>query len=387
MPHEIHTSERRSFRGCKRRWKWAYVDGYVPYETPKPLEFGIAFHEALDVFYDVDTWADTSAQEKLDNAVEKFVVVCAGQRARFLKATNQRDLEQAQGDDYADRIDLGVGMLRHHARVTHAQGDGWFKPVATEVSFAVPLTNPETGLALQCQNSPGCGQKHGNVFPDSQVVYAGRVDMIIEDLRFGGYFVWDHKTTSQLLGFEEHLQLDDQVGGYCWALGHELGIDVKGFMYAEYRKAFPSPPEALKRKRNGCAFSTSKTQPTSLELFLPFVEKFDFEAYEAGCYDEYITWLKSKDAPKFHQRFPIMKTDTELANIGHNIVLEAMDMIDPKIRIYPSVGKFSCSNCAYRQPCLGQQMGEDYQYTLDSLYDKVEYRYYHTQAKDKGDQT
>lgn len=378
MPHEIHTSERRSFRGCKRRWDWAYREGYVPYETAKPLEFGIAFHEALEVFYDPKTWDETTPEQKLSNAVQRFNEICREQQQRFLEVTNQRTLDQAQGDDYQERIELGIGMLANHMLTVHPS-DHWFRPVQTEVSFAVPLFDPLTGEMLECHNSPACGQDHENSGPLSQVVYAGRVDMLIEDKLNGGYYVWDHKTTSQLIGNEEHLQLDDQIGGYCWALGHELGIDIKGFMYAEYRKDYPRPPKELKRLYKGCRFSTSATQATSLEVFLPFVEQHDKEALDSGCYDEYITFLKSKDAPKFHQRFPILKTDRELANIGCNIVDEAMDMVDPHLRIYPSPGKFSCSNCAYRQPCLGKQMGEDYQYTLDNLYNKVAYRYYHQQ--------
>jgi hypothetical protein len=349
------------------------------------LEFGIAFHEALDVFYTPETWDSTSVQEKLNNAVEKFVVTCAAQRTRFLEATNQRELEKGNGDDYEERINLGVGMLRHHARATHPQGDDWFKPVRTEISFAVPLKD-ELGVQIQCHNSPMCGQTHENEGSGADVVYAGRIDMLVEDKRFGGYFVWDHKTASQLTGTnDEFLQLDDQVGGYCWALGHELGLDIKGFVYAEYRKAFPSPPNELKRMSGGRRFSTAATLATTIEVYEPFVREHDPDAYELGAYDEYLHFLRSSDAPKFHQRFPIMKTDRELVEIGRNISLEALDMIEPNLRIYPSVGRFSCGNCAYRQPCLGQQMGEDYQYTLDSLFNKVEYRYYHTQQEAKGD--
>jgi hypothetical protein len=355
----------------------------VPFETPKPLEFGIAFHEALEAFYDPDLWESSDAEQKLVRAKARFVMLCDEQRQNFLAVTNQRELEDAQGDDYQERVELGIGMLEYHARSVHPKADKWFKPVATEVSFGVPLFNPDTGEPLTCTQSPQCGQDHENSGPQSHVIYAGRVDMLIEDIYNGGYYVWDHKTTSALIGTEEHLQLDDQVGGYCWALGHQLGINIKGFVYAEYRKAFPSPPAPLKRLHQGRSFSTSKTSPTSLDIFLPFVEEHDSEALAAGCYDEYIQWLKSKDAPQFHQRFPIIKTDRELANIGETLTLEAMDMTDPRLRIYPSVGKFSCSNCAYRQPCLGKQMGEDYQYTLDSLYNKVAYRYYHVQeAKD-----
>lgn len=382
--HEIHTSERRSFRGCRRRWDWCYREGYAPQETAKPLEFGIAFHESLDVFFCVETWRTTTKEEKLANAIATFTQICEAQRDNFLKVTNQRELEVAQGDDYRARIELGIGMLTHYANEVHPTADTWFKPVATEIPFEVALTDPETGEQLECHNSPACGQIHANSGEDCRVYFAGRVDMLVQDLRYGGYFVWDHKTAAQLAYDDGFLQLDDQVGSYAWALGVKLGIDVKGFVYAEYRKGFPSPPAALKRKSGGRLFSTSKTQATSLEIFESYVREHDGQAYLDGCYDEYIADLKDSP-PKYQQRFIVIKSDKELNNIGYNLTLEAQDMIEPKLRIYPSVGRYGCSNCAYRQPCVAKFMGEDYIYTLDSLFNKVEHRYYHNQAEKKGD--
>jgi hypothetical protein len=57
--HEIHTSERKSFRACRRRWDWLFRGHYYPVETAKPLEFGIAYHKAMEVWYNPDTWTGT----------------------------------------------------------------------------------------------------------------------------------------------------------------------------------------------------------------------------------------------------------------------------------------------------------------------------------------
>lgn len=373
--HEIHGSERKSFRGCRRRWNWAYREGYVPDVTPRPLEFGIAFHEALDAFFTPETWFETNAEEKLVNAIEVFTRICQEQRDKYLEVTNQRELETAQGDDYRERIELGIGMLTHYAREIHPHADDWFKPIATEIPFEVPLYVPGTTDPVVCTNSPHCGQVHDNDGPGSHVYYAGRVDMLIEDIRYGGYFVWDHKTASQLADDQGFLQLDDQVGGYAAALALKLNLNVKGFVYAEYRKAFPKPPEQLKRLSGGRAFSTSKSQATTLEIFERHVKEHDTDAYNDGKYDEFISHLR-EDAPKFQQRFIIIKSDIELENIWENIILEAQDMVSSDLRIYPSVGRYGCSNCIYREPCVAKFRGEDHLYTLDSLFQKVEHRYY-----------
>lgn len=379
MPHEIHVSERRSFRGCRRRWDWAYREGYVP-ETPiKALEFGIAYHKSLEAFYDPERWTSTSAQDKADHAVAIFKLECDLQAEKYLETFKIRELPLEVEQDYNERRELGVGMLRYHGRFVHSKFDGWFKPVRVEIPFEVPIEDPDRpNGSLKCTNSPQCGQGHSNDpnDSDSNVIYAGRVDMLVEDLRYGGYFIWDHKTASALATDDGFLQLDDQIGSYAWALRYVLGIDVRGFIYAESRKDFPREPKQLKRLMGGRSFSTAQNQPTSIEIFEPFVAKHDSQAYLDGAYADYLAFLKSAEATQFHQRFTIIKSPSELRNIGKNIALEAADMVDSRTRIYPAVGRYTCSTCAYRQPCLAKFMDEDAEYLLESTYKKTTHRYY-----------
>lgn len=370
--HQIHTSENRSFRGCRRRWNWASREGYVPDQQPKPLELGIAFHIGMQHFYDPETWSTTTKEEKASNAISAFVVECERQQLNYLKLTRQERVMDAEGDDYAARIELGIGMIEHYAFYIHPESDTWFKPVLVEVPFKVPLMDPRTGQQLECWN-PGvgkgrCGQNHAN---GALVTFDGRVDMIIEDIVNGGYFVWDHKSAAQIQATDSYLHLDDQVGGYPWALGTQLGLDIRGFVYAEYRKDYPKPPMLLKRGVGGRAFSTNKQQGTNLAIFLDTVSKYDSAAYQSGAYSEYISWLKGPDGPVFHKRFEILKTPYELDQIGYNLGLQAAEMLNPGLPIYPSPGKFTCSGCAYYAPCRGTNAGEDIEYTLSSLYKKV----------------
>jgi hypothetical protein len=384
MPHEIHVSERRSFRGCRRRWNWAYREGYVP-ETPiKALEFGIAYHEAMEVFYDPETWATTTPEEKVANAVKAFVTECDKQRAKYLITQKVRELPDEVAIDYDERVLLGVGMLTYHGTYVHPKLDNWFKPIAVEIPFEVPIEDPDNpGRSLRCTNSPYCGQSHSNDpnDADSCVVYAGRVDMLVEDTRYGGYFIWDHKTASQLASDDGFLQLDDQVGSYAWALRTILGLDIRGFIYAETRKDFPREPKKLKRLMGGRSFSTAQNQPTSIEVFEPFIKQHDKLAYESGVYDEYLQYLNGAEATQFSQRFVIIKSETELESIGANISLESADMVESQTRIYPSVGRYTCSTCAFRQPCLSEFMSEDTKLLLETQYIKTDRRYWMDQPR------
>lgn len=383
MPHEIHNSERKSFRSCRRRWNWAYREGYVPIEPEPALEFGIAFHRGLEAFYTPEGWRETDVDEKLGAAIEAFLVECNLQKQAYLKNHGITELTEEMESDFLDSLDLGSGMLSYHAQFVHPDHDNWFRPVRVEIPFEVPLVDPDQPpFLLRCTNSPACGQNHSNDpnDDDSIVVYSGRVDALMEDLRDGGYFIWDHKTASVLAKDDEFLALDDQVGGYCWALSYILNIDIRGFIYAESRKDFPRPPRLLKRLQKGCQFSTSRIQPTSIEIFEPYVAQKDPLAFTEGKYDEYLEFLRSAEATQFSNRIIVIKSDEELVNIGENIAIEAADMVDSP-RVYPNVSRFHCIKCKYRQPCIATFRGEHVDLLWEGGYIQTDRRHWMEQVR------
>lgn len=371
--HCIHSSERRAFRGCRRRWDWSFRDHYTPARTHKALEFGIAFHEGMEQIYEPSRWHTTTDEQKLEYAIAAFTEIVTAQRTNYLKESHQEFAQNPIGDDYAERMDLGIGMLNHYVRNVHPQADRFYEPVKVEVPFSVPLVYPEglrlpndakPGDQLTCSRSSDCGQEHPNPAP---VTLNGRVDAIFEDIVNGGYYIVDWKSAAQLISDGEFLQMDDQVSSYCAALSLILNIDVRGFLYAEIRKDYPRPPEPLKREYRGRKFSTNANQATTPKLARQTFMEGDLAGYEAGFYDEYLKKLE-QDPPKFHQRFPIIQPESKLANVLKNVAMEAMDIIDPDLLIYPAPSKMNCSGCAFKAPCLAKFEDEPYEYTLKSMF-------------------
>ena len=157
-----------------------------------------------------------------------------------------------------------------------------------------------------------------------------------------------------------------------------IGFPIAGFVYAELKKAVPVEPEPLSRPYKGKMYSTNKQFiTTTYALFYSTVKENDPSAFYAGLYDDFLEHLK-KDA-KFHLRHEIHRSEEELANAGYNIWLEACDITDPKLRLYPSAGRFTCNGCAFKDPCIMMNRGEDFSYTLDTLYDKREKHYFERQ--------
>jgi hypothetical protein len=395
LVHEIHTSERRSFRACRRRWDWLFNQSYYPKTTAKPLEFGVAYHKAMETYYDPKTWKwDREVIGK--QAILDFIAVCEEQRLNALQQTGQIDLQPDTQQDYDERVELGKGMLNYYfLHVAPKEDRGWV-PVKVEIAFMIPIPNPETGedtIWCKCDNCKEKWVKHLNALtPDKSdyekadsllnwqglpVVYAGRLDMLAQDAH-GNYWIFDWKTCRNIATDYEFLYLDDQVGSYPWAL-KKVGINVRGFVYHEQRKGFPKPPQKNKVRRLGCHYSVSKSQETSYDMFLETIMEDDREAYEAGHYDDFLEYLKA-DQIIFHMRHQIIKTDAELDEIEKNIGYEALDMIDPNLRIYPSAGRFGCGFCAFRQPCLEQNNQGDVLFTLEHLFEKREHYYVRQEA-------
>jgi hypothetical protein len=215
--------------------------------------------------------------------------------------------------------------------------------------------------------------------------------MLMED-RLGRYWIVDWKTAMRLSGLEgpdDYLWNDDQITSYCWALWL-VGIPVAGFIYVEIKKAIPSEPEPNKHRRLGRLYSVSKSQTFDPRLYRLTVQENDPVAYDQGLYDDYIAYLEDGGAT-FHHRHQIHRTVDELRACGTNIYLEAREMTYPKLALYPNPGRFHCkgfganSGCAFWEPCLGKNRGEDYEYTLDTMFEKRT-KHYWEEAKPSTDQ-
>src|SRR4051794_31695213 len=84
LTHSIHTSGRKSFRGCRRRWNWIFNDYWYPRTTAKPLEFGVAFHKGMETLYEPLLW-NKPREIVLELAIQTFRSKCIEQRDNYLK--------------------------------------------------------------------------------------------------------------------------------------------------------------------------------------------------------------------------------------------------------------------------------------------------------------
>ena len=289
----------------------------------KALDFGIAVHKGLEVFYDPERMT-YGRQMREDFALRAFTDSCSNQRARVLLA--QPNLAVETEEDFAERETLGEGMLEHYFLWSKENDD--FVPVKSEVEFEVPI-------------------------PGIDAVYQGRIDLIIENEQ--GTWIVDHKTAAQFTD-TAYMDLDMQVSSYCWAIRKQLGIEVKGVIINELRKSVPKDPQV---NQNG-TMSQNKSQRTSAIMFR---QKLAERGLSEGPYTEYIEHLEQRSL--FFRRTTLYRSDEELDIVERLIALEAQDMLDPDVRIYPNPSRFNCNGCSFFAPCLAKLDGSDHDWILE----------------------
>jgi hypothetical protein len=384
LVHEIHTTELRSYRGCRRRWHWSFGLDLQPNKTLSVFEFGIAFHKGMEAMYNPETWG--APRQLIAQFAEAAFFDEAQRQKKGFYALSDKGLGDDEERDYDQQLELGRGMI--HWYVTNHLPLKEFVPVYVEVKFQVPITNPQ-GDQLYCvcdkcwskqkhhwvSNNISVSDDDRAAWPGLPVVYEGRIDAIVRD-KFGDYWIVDWKTTIRMMNEDADviLELDDQVSGYVWALRRKLGLNIRGFRYIELKKGYPKPPQELKVVRLGRSFSISQSQDTDVETFRRTVQQRDNAAYTAGLYDDYISWLAS-EGPRFLNDHKVYKRPVQLDNFGVHLYEQAVEMINPDLPLYPSPGRFSCGFCGYREPCLDKEQGGDYQYALDTMFE-VKPRYY-----------
>jgi hypothetical protein len=358
----IRTSDRGQFKNCRQKWDFGSKirQNYEPIIGIKPLDFGTAIHAGLEAYYNPLTWDTPQLREAL--ALSTFAATNNEQKTKYLSIHQDGELVAELDTDFEERNQLGLDML-HYYFSWAPEMDEDFVPVFTEVEFEVPILVPGDISAVSMPD------RFSATFPSrilkykgEQVMYQGRIDLIVQSKSTGRYRIRDHKTRAQF-GSLEFLQLDDQGTSYGWAIEHSLGIDVEAIEFNELRKAAPHEPQALK---NG-GLSVNKQQNTTYDLF---VKKCHEMGLSLATYQPFLEYL-TENPKEFCRRVVVHKTAKEYEIQSRRIFLEAIDMLnDPAIYPNPNPSWMGCPGCPFFNPCQATQDGGDVQYFLDEMFRK-----------------
>lgn len=331
-PLVIRTSDRISFRECRRRWGWSshLRHNLEPKSAASPLWLGTGVHYALEDFHGYKHFPTISA------AFLEYVEAC------------RRMPGDALPMDYRELVELGVGMLNYYV--------GWLEgrdPMTTLWVDGVPQVEVEARIPLPpIEGLP-------------PLEYGVKLDRVCRAIN-GDLWVQDWKTAIRLE--TEHLDNDPQTAAYCWAGSVMYEEPIVGMCYTQLWKELPRPPRLLSSGK----YSTSKSQITTLKM------------YRKAMIDLYVTpdrippgnvevlnhlaELETPERDKFVQRDFKELSKHAIQAEGVKLLLEVPEMVDPDLPLYPNPTRMCTRYCAFYSPCLSMDDGGDWESEIREGY-------------------
>jgi len=338
----LRTTERRTFKRCRKKWDYEFVQGLLPKQRSPKLFVGEAVHIGLEAFY-----SRVSATDAMEDFFQAHIT-----------AVNYDRLDEEQRTSLNADMDLARGIVQHYCRWAKDNDD--FDVHGAELYAEVPV-NKSLTVTL-------------------------RLDGVIEDAN--GIWLLEHKTTSGIDTEAGWLELDDQASTYCWAYDQLIAGNGKiriggkmvnpdgywlpnkpaaGMLYNFLLKQVPHPP--IRNKDGSLSVASSNLTCTP-------------EDYEAalkegpGVYDaKYENFLERLRAKKWFHRLKVYRSAVEMEKYGAQIKVEHNEMelvrLHPELR-YRNPTKDCLWDCPFNTICKGELDGLDMDFTKDELFVKEE---------------
>ena len=321
----IHTSDRISFKRCRRKWNWSSkLRGFMEMKVqPGPLWMGSGMHFALEDFHGYNNYG---------SATRAF--------AAYVHAWKVMGRNRMP-DDHMELTVLCDGMMQYYdtwLRHRNPLKTFWHNGVPQcEVTFEIPLPVDFTAVDMK-----------GVAYED--VRYVGTIDRVAID-EHGRLWLIDYKSAKMFS--TSHYDTDPQVTAYCWAASvlypdHE----VAGFIYQQHLKELAKPPETLKSGK----LSLNKSQRTTRQLYREGLINL-YGAIENAPPD-YVTFLnelaasETQDEDRFIRRDWIERSVPQIEAEGEKIMLEVVDMLNPDLPLYPNPTRDCSWDCSFQSACL-----------------------------------
>lgn len=402
----IHNSDRGSFKRCRRYWDWnspartnltlrADVHG-----ISMPLFFGTGIHYALENYYQpglnrdpvesFKTWWDIQwrggivTEEWLDKVYDlkpqqiqnadhdpNWSDALVSSKLPLWKIRGLEDIIPSPNhDEFDEHYVLGIEMMKFYKEYAVKNDD--FDFLLAEHDFSVPIWDYANGKILTAvdirEDSPNYGK-------ELEVHSRGRQDGILHRHGASKLGIMDHKTSDRW-GDEElfKLETDEQCTTYLavaqieanyYDLPHK-GKPFEGVLYNVMRKAYPKQPTELK---SGMFSIDRANESTTYPMLMAWIKKNLPGVSLNEKQQEYINYLRDVGDEQFIVREQVRRNQYQLQNAMGRMYLEALDMLDPNVRIYPNLtNDWLCRNCQFRAPCISKESGADWHQLIQDNY-------------------
>jgi hypothetical protein len=343
----IRTSDRISFKKCRRSWSWSshLKRNLGPANLASPLWFGSAVHYALEDFH---------GYKQFENAQDAFRAYCIATSKQ-----HQRDLP----DDAPQLFDMGSKMLDYYENfwlaerkedVTYWEPDphtGELVP-QVEVNFEieVPLKDNPYLETLMHEHGADC------------ILYRGTIDRVAID-EHGRLWVVEYKTAK--IAEHMHYQTDPQVTTYVWAATHMYpDKEIAGVVYHQFIKKTPELPRLLSTGKVSTASNLVSSAPLYRKALVNMYGKEGLAPEENR--KKLLQFMMEEDEhnDRYIQRQLIERSTTMVNAEAEKILLEMEDILNPDLALYPNPTRDCSRMCSFLNPCVGFDNGDDYETML-----------------------
>jgi hypothetical protein len=336
--HVVRDTDRSLFKRCRRAWDLGARSrrNLAPVAAAAPPDLDRAVRDALAVYYFPGMW-EWDREIVVPLAVEACTRSLRTQRE---KATGGPDRAASGVDDdaWAEAAEAGERLLRGYFAWAPTVDD--FTPVRVEADFEFDVPDADRpGLDLLARDGRA-------------IRFRGRVDMLVIDAT-DTYWLLDHRVVDGGWSETDHLVLDERGVTACW--GWEqcfLGMRIAGVVYNELRAdAVPSPTVG---------------GPSGAAARVPMGRRGHrrMDARAARDPEPRVTQV---EVPGF-RRTRIPRTRSTLDRMGTQLAVEALEMTDDGLALFPHPTRANCSQCDFRAPCIAMNEGADADALLDAGY-------------------
>lgn len=331
----IRTSDRSGFKRCRRKWGWGsgIRQNLRIKDSPSYFWIGTGGHFALE---------DYHGYNHFGHPVEAFNA--------YVSACTAFNNKHGYGlpDDWEEQTTLAQAILEHyliwmqhreHHETVWIDGEP-----QVEIRCEIPLPiEPPAGY--------------------DAVVYQLTLDRLVEIN--GEYWITDYKFYKQFA--QTALSFDQQMSAYIWGASCVFEKPIAGAILHEFVKKTPNEPRILSSGKLSHASQQSTTHRLYKQALVEMygsVEKSPRP--NVTCLND-LAHQESEERDNFIKRTKSRRTPLQQQAQGSMILLEAADMINPDLPLYPNPTRDCSWDCSLQDVCLMIDRDDDWGSLLEEL--------------------
>lgn len=336
----VRTSDRGTFRRCRRLWGWssALKGNLEPRDRPDVFWIGTGVHFALEDFH---------GHKRYPSAAEAFY---AYSRATVLAA--EEDPERCSVPiDLPEFEKLSIGMMDYYERQWLVGRD----PIKTYVIDGRPQVEITFSIPLPVATPEGYGR----------VMYQGTFDRIAID-QHDRLWIVEYKTAKDFS--TGHFDTDPQVNAYAWAAHCIYDLPVAGVIYQQHKKVLPEYPRLLSSTGR---YSTDKRQYTTHRLYRDaLIKQYGVVNKAPAANVQFLNHLASEEqeeGDRLIRRDRVYRNMHQIAAEGEKVLMEVQDMLRTDLALYPSPTRDCAHYCRFYNACVSIDDGSDWEEALNDI--------------------